>query len=448
LQKIWRLRDAFGEKAIAVKLTAGAGCALRAFRRTGHHEFGPQEPPLKPLEGLKVLELARILAGPWAGQTLADLGADVIKAERPGAGDDTRGWGPPFIEGANGEQLDAAYFHSCNRGKRSIAVDFEKPEGQTIIRRLAARSDVVIENFKTGGLSKYALDYASLKALNPKLIYCSITGFGHTGPYAARAGYDFMIQGMGGIMDLTGDPNGEPQKTGVAFADIFSGLYAVIAIQSALVRRAITGLGGHIDMALMDTQVSVLANQALNFLVSGKSPRRLGNSHPNIVPYQVFRVADGHIIIAAGNDRQTRDLCRIVGLDGLVDDPRFGSNAARVANRAAFIGLVEAATQKVAAADLLAALEKAAVPAGPINSVAQVFADPQVAARALRLDLPASGAAGGTVPSVRTPIMLDGAAMAAATAAPRLGEHTNAVLSELGISGEEIADLSARGVTG
>jgi crotonobetainyl-CoA:carnitine CoA-transferase CaiB-like acyl-CoA transferase len=403
---------------------------------------------LKPLEGLKVLELARILAGPWAGQTLADLGADVVKVERPGAGDDTRGWGPPFIIGEEGERLDAAYFHSCNRGKRSIAVDFEKPEGQAIIRKLAAQSDVLIENFKTGGLKKYGLDYASLGAISPKLVYCSITGFGQTGPYAARAGYDFMIQGMGGIMELTGDPNGEPQKTGVAFADIFSGLYGVIAIQSALARRAITGLGGQIDMALMDTQVSVLANQALNFLVSGQSPRRLGNAHPNIVPYQVFRVADGHIIIATGNDRQTRDLCRIVGLAGLADEPRFASNADRVENRAAFVGLLEEGTQKFTRAELLAALEKAAVPAGPINSVAEVFADPQVIARALRIDLPAAGAAGGTVPSVRTPILLDGVAMAASSAAPRLGEHTQRVLTELGMTPGEIEALRGTGVVG
>jgi crotonobetainyl-CoA:carnitine CoA-transferase CaiB-like acyl-CoA transferase len=403
---------------------------------------------LKPLEGLKVLELARILAGPWAGQTLADLGAEVIKVERPGAGDDTRGWGPPFIMGDEGERLDAAYFHSCNRGKSSIAVDFERPEGQVIVRRLAAQSDVLIENFKTGGLKKYGLDYASLKAINPKLIYCSITGFGQTGPYAARAGYDFMIQGMGGIMELTGDPAGDPQKTGVAFADIFSGLYAVIAIQSALVRRAITGLGGQIDMALMDTQVSVLANQALNFLVSGQSPRRLGNAHPNIVPYQVFRVADGHIIIAAGNDRQTRDLCRIVGLEGLAAEPRFASNAERVENRADFIALVEEATQKFTRAQLLAVLEAAGVPAGPINSVAEVFADPQVRSRTLRLDLPATGAAGGSVPSVRTPIVLDGLAMAAPSAAPRLGEHTRRILSELGMAEGEIDALRAAEVIG
>jgi crotonobetainyl-CoA:carnitine CoA-transferase CaiB-like acyl-CoA transferase len=401
---------------------------------------------LKPLQGLKVLELARILAGPWAGQTLADLGADVVKAERPGAGDDTRGWGPPFIAGENGEPLDAAYFHSCNRGKRSIAVDFEKPEGQAIIRALAARSDVLIENFKTGGLRKYSLDYESLKAINPKLIYCSITGFGQTGPYAARAGYDFMIQGMGGIMDLTGAPDGEPQKIGVAFADIFSGLYAVIAIQSALVRRAITGLGGYIDLALMDAQVGVLANQALNFLVSGRSPRRLGNSHPNIVPYQVFRVADGHIVIAAGNDRQSRDLCRILGLESIAEESRFRANSDRVANRVAFIDIVEEATQRFSSGELLAALEAAHVPAGPINSIEQVFADPQVIARRLRIDLPATDAAGGTVPSVRSPIVLDGEAMAASIAAPRLGEHTSDILAELGMAENRIADLRRSGI--
>ena len=403
---------------------------------------------LNPLEGLKVLELARILAGPWAGQTLADLGADVVKVERPGAGDDTRAWGPPFVAGEAGERLDAAYFHACNRGKRSIAVDFEKPEGQQIIRRLAAQSDVLIENFKTGGLRKYGLDYQSLKAINPRLIYCSITGFGQTGPYAPRAGYDFIIQGMGGMMDLTGDPDGEPQKSGVAVADVFTALYSVVAIQAALARRAITGEGAEIDMALMDTQVGVLANQALNFLVSGRSPRRLGNAHPNIVPYQVFRVADGHIIIATGNDRQTRDLCRIVGLEGLAEDPRFRSNAGRVENRAAFIALLEEACRKLTSAELLAALEEAAVPAGPINSIAEVFADPQVAARAMRVDLPATGAVGGKVPSVRAPILIDGAAMTAATAAPRLGEHTAAVLTEIGMTQHEIAALRGTHVIG
>ncbi|HLH51958.1 MAG TPA: CaiB/BaiF CoA-transferase family protein, partial [Roseiarcus sp.] len=327
---------------------------------------------MKPLEGLKVLELARILAGPWAGQTLADLGAEVIKVERPGAGDDTRGWGPPFVAGADGGRGDAAYYHACNRGKRSVAIDFERPEGQAIVRRLAARADVVIENFKTGGLVKYGLDYPSLKALNPRLVYCSITGFGQTGPYAKRAGYDFMVQGMGGIMDLTGEPDGEPQKPGVAYADIFCGLYSVIAIQAALARRAATGEGAYIDMALMDAQVAVLANQALNFLVSGVAPRRLGNAHPNLVPYQVFKVADGHIIIATGNDRQTRDLCRVLGVEELAGDPRFLRNSDRIAHREVFIALLEERTRTFRAAELLAALEKAVVPAGPINSVAQV----------------------------------------------------------------------------
>ncbi|HLJ72924.1 MAG TPA: CaiB/BaiF CoA-transferase family protein [Roseiarcus sp.] len=403
---------------------------------------------MKPLEGLKVLELARILAGPWAGQTLADLGAEVIKVERPGAGDDTRGWGPPFVAGADGGRGDAAYYHACNRGKRSVAVDFERPEGRDIVRRLAARADVVIENFKTGGLAKYGLDYPSLKALNPRLVYCSITGFGQTGPYAKRAGYDFMIQGMGGIMDLTGEPDGEPQKPGVAYADIFCGLYSVIAIQAALARRAATGEGASIDMALMDSQVAVLANQALNFLVSGVAPRRLGNAHPNLVPYQVFKVADGHIIIATGNDRQTRDLCRVLGVEELADDPRFLRNADRIAHREAFIALLETRTRTFRAAELLAALEKAVVPAGPIKSVAEVFADPQVQARGMRIELESKAAAAGTVPNVRAPILLDGEAMIPVRAAPALGEDTGAVLAELGLGEAEIAALRAKGVVG
>jgi crotonobetainyl-CoA:carnitine CoA-transferase CaiB-like acyl-CoA transferase len=404
---------------------------------------------LKPLEGLKVLELARILAGPWAGQTLADLGAEVIKVERPGSGDDTRGWGPPFVATADGARGDAAYYHSCNRGKRSIAVDFERPEGQDIIRRLASGADVLIENFKTGGLVKYGLDYASLKKINPRLVYCSITGFGQTGPYSKRAGYDFMIQGMGGIMDLTGDPNGEPQKPGVAYADIICGLYAVIAIQAALGRRATTGEGAHIDMALMDAQVAVLANQALNYLVSGRSPRRLGNAHPNLVPYQVFKVADGHIIIATGNDRQTRDLCRVLGVEAVADDPRFRSNADRIANRETLIALLEERTQSFRGSDLLAALEKAVVPAGPINSVADVFADPQVEARGMRVTLPSKTAAAGTVPHLRAPMLFDGEPLRVERAAPALGEDSDTVLGGLlGLGENEIAALRDKGVVG
>jgi crotonobetainyl-CoA:carnitine CoA-transferase CaiB-like acyl-CoA transferase len=421
--------------------TSFAARPLRPEDRAGNS-------PLKPLEGLKVLELARILAGPWAGQTLADLGAEVIKVERPGAGDDTRGWGPPFVAGGDSGRGDAAYYHACNRGKRSVAIDFERPEGQDLVRRLAARADVLIENFKTGGLVKYRLDYPSLKRLNPRLVYCSITGFGQTGPYAKRAGYDFMIQGMGGIMDLTGEPDGEPQKPGVAYADIFCGLYSVIAIQAALARRAATGEGAYIDMALMDAQVAVLANQALNFLVSGVAPRRLGNAHPNLVPYQVFKVADGHIIIATGNDRQTRDLCRVLGVEELADDPRFLRNSDRIAHREAFIALLEERTRTFRAAELLAALEKAVVPAGPINSVAEVFADPQVQARGLRIELNSKAAAAGTVPNVRAPILLDGEAMIPARAAPALGEDSDATLAELGLGEAEIAALRAEGVVG
>ena len=401
-----------------------------------------------PLAGLKVLELSRILAGPWAGQTFADLGADVIKVERPGGGDDTRGWGPPFVAGEDGAPLDAAYFHSCNRGKRSIAIDFEKPEGQALVRRLAQRSDVLIENFKTGGLAKYGLDHASLAALNPKLIYCSITGFGQTGPYAARAGYDFMIQGIGGNMDLTGEPDGAPQKTGVAYADIVTGLYAVIAIQSALIRRAITGLGGYIDMALLDSQIAILANQALNYLVSGAPPHRMGNAHPNISPYQVFPTADGYIIIATGNDRQARDVCRVLGLEALIDDPSYASNAGRVANRASFIPKLEAATRRFASADLLAKLDAVHAPAAPINTLAQAFADPQVVHRAMRVDLPATGIAGGTVPSVRSPMLLDGEPLCAPHASPRLGEHTAVILQELGVHAIEAARLREAGIVG
>ncbi|MBO1904118.1 CoA transferase [Microvirga sp. 3-52] len=385
---------------------------------------------MKPLEGLKVLELARILAGPWVGQLLADLGADVVKVERPGAGDDTRGWGPPFIEGAEGDDLSAAYFHSCNRGKRSIAVDFETPEGQDLVRRLASQADVVIENFKVGGLKKYGLDYEGLKRGNPRLVYCSITGFGQNGPYAARAGYDFMIQGLGGIMDLTGDPEGEPQKIGVAYVDIFTGVYSVVGILAALRKRDATGEGAHLDMALLDVQTSVLANQAMNYLASGKSPRRMGNAHPNIVPYQVFPVADGHVIVAVGNDGQFARFVSVLGKPELAQDERFGTNAGRVGHRTELVPLLTELTVRFTREDLLSALEGQGVPAGPINTVADVFADPQVIARGMRIDLPSQAAKDGAIPSVRSPIVMDGQPMAAARPSPRLGEHTDEVLSD------------------
>ena len=399
-----------------------------------------------PHKGLKVLELARILAGPWVGQTLADLGADVVKVERTGGGDDTRAWGPPFVTDAEGRKLDAAYYHSCNRGKRSVAIDFEKPEGQALVKKLAAESDVLIENFKVGGLKKYGLDYESLAKINPRLIYCSITGFGQTGPYAHRAGYDFMIQGMGGIMDLTGAPDGEPMKIGVAFADIFTGLYAVIGIQAALKVREETGRGQHVDMALLDSLVGVLANQASNFLVSGKAPKRMGNAHPNIVPYQVFPTSDSHIIIATGNDRQYAETCRILGVPALLDDPRFKSNADRVKNRDVLIPLLFAQSEKQTKSDLLAALEKSHVPAGPINSLAEVFDDPQILARGVRVDLPAPGTASGTVPGVRSPIVLSETPAVHERAAPRFAQHTREVLRGLGTSEAEIEQLASAGV--
>jgi crotonobetainyl-CoA:carnitine CoA-transferase CaiB-like acyl-CoA transferase len=399
---------------------------------------------LPPLAGLKVVELARVLAGPWAGQVLADLGASVIKVESLG-GDDTRQWGPPSIENPDGSR-DAAYFHSANRGKRSIAVDLSRPEGQAIVRTLAAGADVLIENFKVGGLRKFGLDYDSLRLLNPRLVYCSITGFGQDGPYASRPGYDFMIQGMGGIMDLTGDPAGDPQKTGVAFADLFTGLYAVIAIQAALTHRDTAGAGQWIDMALLDAQVSVLANQALNYLATGHSPRRLGNAHPNIVPYQLFPVSDGRVSIGAGNDRQFRACLDVLGLPHLADDPRYATNEARVANRASLAALMSEATATFTRDTLLAELESVGVPAGPINSVADVFSDPQVVHRGLRLDLPRAG--GGTVPTVRTPIRMSETPLAYERPSPRLGEHTAEVLTELGYSHGAIQQLMADRVIG
>ena len=366
----------------------------------------------RPLAGIRVIELARILAGPWAGQLLADLGAEVIKIEQPGRGDDTREWGPPFVESADGS---AAYFHGCNRGKASLAIDIASAEGQRQIKELVAQSDVLIENFKVGGLRKYGLDHPSLSRINPRLITCSITGFGQTGPYAGRAGYDFMIQGMGGIMDLTGEPDGEPQKTGVAIADIFTGLYASTAILAALRGRDTTGEGAHIDLALLDTQVAMLANQAMNYLVSGEVPHRMGNAHPNVTPYQTFAVADGYVIVAVGNDRQFRDLCNLLGLTSLAADPEFASNADRIRNRERLTATLAPALLLQARDPLLAALAAAGVPAGPINDLAQVFDDPQVVARGLRIDL-------GGVPGVASPIVIDGNRQVAARGSPALDQ--------------------------
>jgi len=348
--------------------------------------------------------------------------------EQPGRGDDTRHWGPPFVEGSSEDNPDAAYFHACSRGKRSIAVDIATAEGQETIRRLAASADVLIENFKVGGLAKYGLDEASLRGRNPRLIYCSITGFGQTGPYANRPGYDILIQAMSGIMALTGEADGEPMKIGVAFADIFTGLYAVIAIQAALATRERAGRGAFIDMALLDAMVAVLANQGMNYLVTGRDPPRLGNAHPNVVPYEVFPVTDGHIIIAVGNDRQFGDFCRLLGLDELAGDARFATNADRVENREALVPDLKAATAKWTAAGLLAALESGGVPAGPINTLAAIFADPQIAARQMVIERSADGV---TVPGLRTPIMMDGRAMASDRPAPRLGQHSDEILAEL-----------------
>jgi crotonobetainyl-CoA:carnitine CoA-transferase CaiB-like acyl-CoA transferase len=385
-----------------------------------------------PLAGLRVLELARILAGPWAGQILADLGADVIKVERKGAGDDTRGWGPPFVAAVDGGHLGAAYFHATNRGKRSIELDFESEDGRRIVRKLAARSDVLIENFKVGGLAKFGLDYASLASDNPRLIYCSVTGFGQTGPYAQRPGYDLMAQGMGGIMGITGNPDGEPMRAGVPVSDIFTGVYSAVGILAALAQREKTGRGGYVDTALVDTTVGILSNQALNYLVSGKVPQRMGNAHPNITPYQVFPVADGHIIIASGNDGQFAKLCAVLGEPNLAKEEKFIDNKSRLAHRAELIVHLCKLTAQTPRDALLEKLEAAGVPAGPINDLPQVFSDPQVVHRGMQIARQSPAAADGKMPGVRTPITLDGAPMAAERPSPRLGEHTDEVLREIG----------------
>lgn len=377
-----------------------------------------------PLAGLKVIELARVLAGPWVGQTLSDLGADVIKVESPD-GDDTRQWGPPYIDEGDGAR-SAAYFHSCNRGKRSIAADFRSEDDMIAVRALLASADVVIENFKVGGLAKFGLDYASLKITNPRLIYCSVTGFGQTGPYAHRPGYDFMIQGMSGIMDLTGEPDGPPEKAGVAFADIFTGLYSVIAIQAALQERQRSGRGQHIDMALFDCMAAVLANQGMNFLASGIAPKRMGNVHPNIAPYQTLPVADGHIIIACGNDGQFSRMCAVLDLPDLPRSDAFATNAKRVENRSALEQALVDKTTGWSRDSLLVTLENANVPAGPINTVADLFDDAQFRHRNMQVELDG-------VPGLRTPIVYSQSRLNLDRRSPRLGEHTAEILAEIGM---------------
>lgn len=403
-----------------------------------------------PLGHVRVLELSRVLAGPWAAQTLADLGASVIKVEKPGAGDDTRSYAPPYAANRDGSQSsESAYFLSTNRGKRSVTIDFIHPEGQKLVQSLAAKSDVVIENFKVDGLAKYGLDYPSLQPLNPGLIYCSITGFGQTGPYRHKPGYDFMIQGIGGLMSITGEPDqrpgGGPMKVGVAVADIFTGLYAAIAILGALAHRDRTGAGQYIDLALLDTQVAVLANQAMNYLVTGVAPQRLGNAHPNIVPYQVFVASDGHIIVAVGNENQFARMCEVIGRPELASDERFATNASRVNNRDELIAILQGIFVQRTMSDWLLALERAGVPCGPINTVADVFADPQVQARGSKLDLPHASI--GLVPSVANPIKYSATPISYSSAPPMLGADTDEILREMiGVPPEEIARLRKAGI--
>ncbi len=401
-----------------------------------------------PLAGIRVLDLSRVLAGPWCTQLLADLGAEVIKVERPGVGDDTRHWGPPWHE--HGGHKVAAYFLSANRGKQSVAIDIARPDGAELVRKLARDSDVVVENFKVGALARYGLDAASLRALHPKLIYASITGFGQDGPYADRAGYDFMIQAMGGLMSITGLPDGEPgggpRRVGVAVADLFTGMYTCVAVLAALNRRHVSGEGAHIDMALLDTQLAVLANQMSNYLVSGEDPPRQGNTHPNIVPYQPFAAADQPIIIAVGNDRQFARLAELCGHPEWASDPDFASNSARVANRSRIVELVATCIREHSAAEWLKRLEAAGIPAGPINQISQALADVQAQHRAVVRTL--SGGAFGDVPTVGSPVRIDGARSDSDLPPPALGEHTEQVLTGLGLGAAELDRLANAGAIG
>jgi crotonobetainyl-CoA:carnitine CoA-transferase CaiB-like acyl-CoA transferase len=399
---------------------------------------------------LRVLDLSRVLAGPWASQVLADLGAEVIKVERPGAGDDTRSWGPPWLRDAGGcETSESAYFASANRGKRSVAIDLSRPEGQDLVRALAERSDVLLENYKVGDLARRRLGYADLAERNPRLVYCSITGFGQTGPYRGRAGYDFLIQGMGGLMSITGQPDGspggEPMKVGVAVADILTGMYAATAVLAALAWRERSGRGQHVDLALLDVQVAMLANQAQAYLATGRPPSRLGNAHPSIVPYQAFAASDGHLVLAIGNDGQFARLCQVAGRPELAADPRFATNSARVANRAELVPELQAILVGRTAAEWTRALEPAGVPCGPINDLAAVFADPQVRHRGLRAEVPHPLA--GPTPVVASPIRLSATPVEHRLPPPLLGQHTREVLAGLlGLPDAELDALRGKGV--
>ena len=405
------------------------------------------------LSHLHILDLSRVLAGPWASQLLGDMGADVIKIEHPRKGDETRGWGPPWLADGQGVPTrESAYFGSANRNKRSLGLDITQPEGQEIVHRLAARADVVLENFKVGGLQPYRLDYASLRAINPQLVYCSITGFGQEGPYAARAGYDFLIQGMGGLMSITGPAEGEagsgPQKVGVALTDILTGLYATNAVLAALAFRDRDGFrrgeGQYIDLALLDVQVACLANQAMNYLTTGISPQRMGNGHPNIVPYQDFPTADGAMILAIGNDGQFQRFCAVAGATDLADDPAFASNEARVRNRTALLPRLKRITVTRTTEDWIAALENNAVPCGPVNDLAHVFADPQVRFRGLQFEL--RHTLGGMIPQVANPVRFSRTPVEYRRAPPVLGEDTASILESLGLTAADVARLHAAGV--
>ncbi|MCK2148848.1 CoA transferase [Marinobacter alexandrii] len=401
------------------------------------------------LSHLRVLDLSRVLAGPWAGQILGDLGAEVIKIERPGAGDDTRSWGPPYMEGTNGKAELSAYFLTANRNKQSLAIDIADPEGQELIRKLVAESDVVLENFKVDGLKRYGLDYDSLKRINPKIIYCSITGFGQDGPYASRPGYDFLIQAMGGLMSITGQPEGEPgagpMKVGVALTDIMTGLYATIGVLAALSHRDRTGEGQYVETALLDVQVACLANQAMNYLTTGKSPTRMGNAHPNIVPYQDFPTADGNMVLTVGNDQQFARLCDVLGRTEWASDERFATNRARVANRRTLIPMLRQATVMRSTQEWVKVLEGAGVPCGPVNTLGQVFDDPQVLARGMKQTVQHPDL--GEVPMVGNPIKLKLTPVTYRNAPPLLGEQSEQVLQQVvGLSSDEIKALRERGV--